>query len=417
MFDVTINTASLLIISFAYFLIVRKDKSWINWMTPSFFLSLGGRYILPLIYVFLTDNPSGSRYAYLFCYTTYAFSMLSAALCYAYIKPIKLRSPSGQTQSLGLLSWLLLLVGIVLYLPILIKFREFLTEPRRIYELTRSGYGPLFFGSTFFATLGFVAYLFQKRKRLLGSLAFYALCGALTFLHGSKGQILNYFLIWMLYQVYVNHKNISALAAISVVGFVAVLTIGSYVLFSSTADIIALMNNLTGYADSVRNAMQVIDDSQADHYLGRLTLENEVYSRIPRVLMPSKPKDYGAFALGKKYDPVQYRSDEGSPNYDIGLTYADFGPFTLIYLCATSALMAWLVSSFTAHLRQRPTAGRFIVFIFLAGVNVIPISGVFLLPETMVIAGAFSFALKLRVVRGGLSLRHSLSTAISPDVS
>lgn len=398
--DVMIITASLLIISFAYFLIVRKDKSWINWMTPFFFLSLGARYIFPLIYLFVTDNPNGSRYAYLFCYTTYAFSMMSAALVYAYIKPIKLRAPSGHNERLGLLSWLLLLLGIVLYLPILIEFREFLTQPRRIYELTRSGYGPLFFGSTLLATLGFVTYLFNKRKGLFGTLVFYILCGALTFLHGSKGEILNYFLIWMLYQVYVNHKKVSAVAAISVVGFAAIATIGSYVLFSSAADIVELFNNLTGYADGVRNAMRVIDDTQADYYLGRLTLENEIYSRIPRALMPSKPKDYGEFAIGKKYDPAQYRLDEGSPNYDIGFPYADFGPFTLIYLCVTSSVMAWLVSSFAASLRQRPTVERFIVFIFLAGVNVIPISGVFYLPETMIIAGALSYVQRLSVYRG-----------------
>jgi hypothetical protein len=360
------------------------------------------RYVFQFIYLFMERDPGGSRFAYCFCYTTYALSFLSAALVYTYIKPIKLRtsrdpSPSG---SVGIIAWALLLTGILLYLPILVEFRAYLAEPRTIYAMTRTGYGPLFFGSTLFATLGFVTYLFYKQKSLLGATSYYVLCAGLTFWHGSKGQILNYVLIWMLYRVYVARKKVSALAALSLVGLAGVITVGSFAAFGSFADIYDLSTNLVGYADASRNAMKVIDDPQARTYFGELTVENEFYSRIPRVLMPSKPTDYGAFALGKKYDPAQYRAGEGAPNYDIGLTYADFGSFAMIYLCLSSGVVAWMVSSFAAALRQGPTPGKFIVFIFLAGVNVIPISGVFYLPETMLIAGALSFALRLRVVRG-----------------
>lgn len=376
------------------------------------------RYVFQFIYLFVEGDPGGSRYAYCFCYAAYALSFLSAALVYAYIKPIKLRPPRVRTpgQSIRLLSWVLLLIGILLYLPILIEFRAYLTEPRTIYAMTRIGYGPLFFGSTLFSTLGFVTHLFYKEKSILGAISFYILCATLTLWHGSKGQLLNYLLIWMLYRVYVDRKKVSALAAISVVGIAGILTIGSFALFSSAADIYELLNSLTGYADAARNAMLVIDDPRADSHFGELTVGNEIYSRIPRALMPSKPTDYGDFALAKKYDPSQYRGAEGAPNYDIGVTYSDFGPFAIIYLCITSAVMAWLVSIFATNFRQGPTPGKFIIFIFLAGVNVIPISGVFFLPETMLIAGVLSLALRIRVARAGAALGHggSCSSDITP---
>jgi hypothetical protein len=412
-FEVSVASVSLLVSCISYLLIVRKDKSWINWGTWLFLGSLATRYVLPIIYLFMTGSSGGSKYAYSFCYTAYALSSLSAALVYAYVKPFKLRSsPSYQAQNpyLGQLAWLMLLLGFLFYLPILIEFRAYLAEPRRIYELTRTGYGVYFYTSIFLATLGFATYLFSNPKTKLGAILFFGLATALAYWHGSKGEIVNYFLIWILYRVYVDRKRIRALGALSIVGGVGILVIGSFALFLKPTDIYDLGANLTGYADIIRNNMVVIDDPHLDLYFGQLMIENEVYSRVPRAVMPGKPKDYGPFALGKKYDPAQHRSDKGDPAYDVGLAYADFGPLSMICLCGSSAFMAWLVSSFAGEMRHRPTPGRFVIFVFLAGVNVIPISGVFLLPETILIAGVLSIAQRLCIVRGGLSLRHGSST-------
>jgi len=407
-FEATAMLLSFLVLGASYLLIAWKDRSWINWATPFFFLAVGARYIFPFLYLYLIRSPGGSHYAYFFCYTTYALSFLTGALVYTFVKPFKIRHlSSNSTHGVGIFPWLLLFLGFLLYLPVLVEFRAYLATPRKIYELTRTGYGIWFFGSTFFATLGFVTYLFQKGKSLIGVLTFCVLCGALTYWHGSKGQILNYVLIWMLYRVYVDRKSIRALTALAVLLGTGALVIGSFALFSNTGDMIALVDSVTGYADSVRNAMEVIDDQQGKRYYGQLAIEDEVYSRIPRAIMPGKPMAYGSFRLARTYSPASYRNNEGTSAFDIGVRYADFGPFSMILLCLSSGGIAWLLSSLVFHLRRQPTSGTFLIFIFLAGVNVIPISGVFFLPEMILLASALSFALRFRLIRGGLKFGHA----------
>jgi hypothetical protein len=292
-----------------------------------------------------------------------------------------------------------LLVGFLLYLPVLIEFRAYLFTPRRIYELTRTGYGLYFFGSTTFTTLGFVTFLFKKRKTFASAALFFAICMVLTYLHGSKGQLITYLLIWMLHRVYVDRAPIRAVAASAILVAVAGLLIGSFALFSSAADIPELADDVTTFADYVRNAMLVIDDPNGKRYYGRLMAENEIYSRIPRSIMPGKPKDFGPFILAKTYNPASYRNDQGLGAFDIGAVYADFGPFSIVLICAYSAFSSLLVSSLVRHLRDGAGAGTFIVFLFMVGVGVIPISGPFYLPESIALGGAVSLAARFRLVR------------------
>ncbi|QNI37178.1 hypothetical protein [Edaphobacter albus] len=398
---------SLMVLCGSYLLIVWKDRSWINWATPAFFFTLGGRYIFQFAYLYFI-NPSGSHYAYFFSYTTYALSFLTAALVYTFVKPFKLRPPLHSTQDVGLWPWILLLLGFLLYLPILIEFRAYLGDPRRIYALTRTGYGLWFFGSTTVTALAFVTYLFQKHKTVCSALSFYGICAALAYWHGSKGIILTYALIWMLYRVYVGRKTISAFAAIVSLSGVAALVIGSFALFSTAGDIVDLANSVMSYADYVRNSMLVIDDQQGERYYGRLTLENEVYSRIPRALMPDKPKDFGPFFLAKTYAPAAYRAGEGAPAFDIGLQYADFGPISIVFLCFFSGCTAWIMSSALFHLRQWPSPGTFVVVLYLAGVAIITAGSGNYLPEAIFFAGGLSLILRVRIIRGPVSFRRGI---------
>ncbi len=57
------------------------------------------------------------------------------------------------------------------------------------------------------------------------------------------------------------------------------------------------------YSDYTRNAMLVIDSHFPLQY-GRLTVESQTFSRIPRFLMPSKPKNFGAFYLVDQFFPT-----------------------------------------------------------------------------------------------------------------
>ncbi|QEE28390.1 hypothetical protein FTW19_10480 [Terriglobus albidus] len=385
--DNSIVLASLLIFVFAYLLIVRRDGSWVNWATPFFIIQLGQRYVLPPVYTLLVHMPNGSEFAYWYCYATYALSFLSAALAYSFLKPLRLRTVGVEIADSRLLitSWALFGIGVLFYLPVLVEFRAYLNDPRRIYEMTRSGYGVYFLSSTLFATLGFITYMFCRQKGIVNSFVFYASIAVFTYWHGSKGQLINYLLIWLLYRVYVLRRQIRAVSAMAIAGIIVVVLTTMFALFSNVADLAELANQLSGYADTVRNSMTVIDDPRQDYYYGMLTFENEVYARIPRFLMPNKPKDYGPFRIAKKYDPAAHRSDVGDPNYDIGVTYADFGPFTIALLCIVWALTGWVIVSLAEDQKRTPSIGRFLLLLFFSGVNIIPISGLFLFPETLLL--------------------------------
>lgn len=398
LFEVSTLLLSFLVVVASYLLVVWKDRSWINWATPAFLISIGSKYFFQFLYLCYSADPGGSHYAYAYCYTTYGLTFFVGAVVYAFVKPIKLRQP-GPSDDLRALPWLLLLLGVLLYLPILIEFRAYLSEPRRIYEQTRTGYGLYFFGSTTFVTLGFVTFLFKRGKTFASAAVLFSICVLLAYWHGSKGQIIIYLLVWMLYRVYVNRVPIRIFAASFMLLAVAGLVFASFALFSGIADIAELADSVTSYADYVRNAMLVIDDPNGTRYYGRLMVEGEVYSRIPRFLMPSKPKDFGSFMLAKTYYPASYRADEGLPDFSLGVIYADFGPLSIILICIYSAISALFVSTLVRHLRRGGGAGAFIVFLFMAGITLIPIGGAFFLPESIALGGAILFAGRFRVLR------------------
>jgi hypothetical protein len=394
-FDAAVMLVSFAAVVAAYLLVVWKDRSWINWATPNFILSIGAKYVFQAFFLYLSRDPGGSCYAYAYCYATYALSFLIGSLIYAFVKPIKLRD-TGPAQDFRYLPWILLLIGFLLYLPVLIEFRQYLADPRRIYELTRTGYGLPFYGSTTFVSMAFVVFLFRKEKSTWSSAVFFLLCMLLAYWHGSKGQIITYALIWMLHRVYVRKVPIRVLAASAMAASIAVLLIASFALFSNAGDIADTLTAVSGYADYVRNAMLVIDDPRGKTYYGRLMLENEFYSRVPRMVLPDKPKDFGPFLMAKIYNPASYRLDEGTGDFGLGVTYADFGPFAILATCAYSAFAAFLVSTLARHLRRGAGPGGFIAFLYLAGVSVIPISGPFYLPESILLGVAVTWLARLR---------------------
>jgi hypothetical protein len=405
-FEATAIILSFTVSCVSYALIAWKDKSWINWATPAFFLSLGGHYLFQFAYLCL-NRPAGSHYAYAFCYTTYALTSLISALVYAFIKPFKIKVHSISGHYPALWPGVFLFVGFLLYLPILIPFRAYLTQPRHIYELTRNGYGVWFYGSTFFTNLALIAFLFTRRKIPLMGILFSAVIVLLTFWHGSKGLFLDCVLIWVLFRVYVQRKAIRAGLALCLAGALGCLVIGSFFLFSSPDNIVELFTSVTSYADYVRNAMIVIDDEHGKRYYGRILLEEFVYSRTPRALMPDKPKDFGAFQLAKNYNPANYRAAEGTGAYDVGVQYADFGPLALVYLCVVSSITAWFASAAVAYLKRTPSIGVFIVLLFLSDVSVFPVIIPFFLVETLLLGAALLFLARVRILKSPVHLRPS----------
>jgi hypothetical protein len=387
----TVMLISLIFLSAAYAGICRMEKSWINWYTFPAFMAIGANYLLPALYIWVS-GPFGSYFSFTYCYVTYACASISLLL------GSKLARSSGSLRPSSLFRheyrffpWILLAASIALYLPILIEFRQFLLSPREIYIRTRTGYGLNFFGSAVAMYLAFITYLFKNKKSVAGAALVTTVCVVLTYLHGSKGEILSLVEIFILYRVYILRKPVGLAGASASIIAMALAGVLSFALFGSAADIGELALSMAGYSNYTRNAMTVIDDPLARFYWGRLTVEDEVYSRVPRFIMSNKPKDYGSFKLASIYYPAWFQGDTGSPAFGIGVQYADFGVFAIVIICVWSILLGWLVTHLVALMKARPNPGKFLVLLFFAGVGIIPIGNGFLLPETVTLGLLLNF--------------------------
>jgi O-antigen polymerase len=397
-FEITAMSISLLVVLGSYLLICRRDRSWVTWASSIFLFVCAAEYIFPFA-LFLTSGPAGSHYAYGYCYFTYALSSLTLAVVYVNVKSRPfVPSSMRPAPEIGMLPWGLLAIGILLYLPIIIKFRADLLHPRDIYTETRTGYGPLYFLSSTFADLSLVAYLFKRRKNIVGSVIFYAACGALMYLHGSKGQLLAPVEIAVLYVVYVKHKRISFWGAVLATLLFVSIAMAAFAATANLSDVSEILEHMENYSDYTRNAMMVIDDPESRRYIGQLTLEAELYARVPRALMPDKPKDFGMFKLARIYFPGSYRSDEGTPDFNIGMQYADFGPFAFLYICACSALSGWVLRIVVDFLNVMPHPSIFLLLLLYANLSVYSVASGFPLPETLAIGAAIALAIKFRVL-------------------
>jgi hypothetical protein len=385
---------SLLITLFSYWLICRKEGSWINWATPNFVFVVAAEYVFQFAYLLLFSG-AGSEFAYTYCYATYAAISLVGAVVFCFVKPIDLGAIKLRTRGdSGLVAWFLLGLAFLLYAPILVEFRQYVLEPRLIYTHTRVGYGLSYFGSTMLGDLSLCLYLFRHRKRFLFTVSFYLLYFVLIYLHGSKGQLFTPLFMMLLFRVYVNRKRVSARLAVLILAAVSVFGVVSFAAYGTFQNVAEILQYMTQYSDYTRNAMIVIDDPQGRTYYGRLALESLLYPHIPRAVMSDKPKDFGPLQLAKVYFPASYRSEAGAPAFGIGEQYADFRGFTILILAITSAATAWLASSAIAFLRINRHPSVFILVLFLSNLTFIPAGTGYWLPETIVLALGIAFLLR-----------------------
>ncbi len=388
---------SLFVVITCYIIVAIKEKNFFNILFPQIFFLIPAVYIFELLNIYFWGY-SGSLFAYFYCYLTYTISFI--AIVFAYLKfpkiSIKLPFTNNYQKNLSLISYLFLLSAYLLYLPILIEYKEFIFLPREIYIRTRTGYGIQFFLSTTLTYMAFIIYLFKENKRY-GIYIFSILCIFILLLHGSKIQILALAFIYLFYLVYVKQKKYTFS---SFVFYSSFLTIMIAVLFYTTLP--KTMNDnfikaVSAYSSYTRNAMLVID-SDMKPQMGRLTIESQIFSRIPRAIYPDKPKDFADFYLAKVFFTQWFEVDTGSPSFGmVGRPYADFGIFAIFYILFVSFFTGILLKIFMTRLQKYRNPFDFILVLFFSGVNLIPLGVGYLWLEHFIIAFGLGLLLHLRL--------------------
>ncbi|MGA2101422.1 MAG: hypothetical protein ABSG34_09990 [Candidatus Sulfotelmatobacter sp.] len=380
----SILLTSLIAVFGAYAFVSRHEGSYLNILTPALIINVPASFLLPLAYNNLF-GVEASAYAFAFVYATLAIESVVFAYFYTRprINPIRLPFHFGY-DNLGKLALLALGLSALMFAPILIEFREDILDPRRIYEQTRTGFGVTYYISSTCAYLTIILILFSKQSFVRKALIV-LVSGILISLHGSKGQVLSVFFLLILFETYVNRRKLKLLHA-SLVGFgLALVLAGLFVATMALGSPLEAVETLSQYSDYTRNAMLVID-SNLPRQFGRLTFESNVLGLVPRVLVPSKPKNFGALYLDEEFYPDALDADKGAPAFGVGVQYADFGFLSIVYLGLFAAFKGWLASVFVFRLKQTRHPADFLMVAFLADVTVFPIGIGWLLPETLLVA-------------------------------
>jgi hypothetical protein len=292
--------------------------------------------------------------------------------------------------------WAFLLLSVLVFLPILIKYSSLLSNPREIYQETRSGGGIYYFTSSFFLDLAFAFFLFTKNRKFISSLLFIAAVVLFSLLHGSKGQLLSFFWFWIIYTIYVEHKRFSLRKTLATLSFPIILICTLFIFFQG-ASLGNPFISMVQYSDYPRNAMLVIDDKSLEYKYGLSTIETNIYSRIPRAMFPLKPKRFGPFKLASNYFSEGDWEDIGSPDFSIGLQYYDFGPFAVFYLMVWSAITTFLLKGVIEKSKEGASRANYVLIAFFVVGGFIPIGVSYTLPEHVILAYLMALQGRIRV--------------------
>jgi len=386
----TVLIVSLAVFVRAYLFVCKREGSYINILTPSFIISVPAYYLLPLVYT-AWFGTEASPYAYIYIYVTLAVESVVFAYFYTRPRTAIFRLPFAYAHNnFGRLGLAFLAFAMLLYAPVLLQFSDLILDPRRIYELTRTGFGANFYISSSLAYLAVILILFSKQSRVVKG--FVVLVSAVVLsLHGSKGQVLSLLFLIIIFEIYVKGRRLKLVPALIVGAGLTIVAIGAFVATMSLDGPLGALESISQYSDYTRNAMLVIDSNIPRQY-GRLTLESNIVSLIPRALMPSKPKNFGPMYLDEQFYPESLDQDAGSPAFGVGVQYADFGVLAIVYLALFAALRGWLAYIFVRRLKLTRHPADFIMVAFLADITLFPIGAGWLLPETLLVAIFIRFA-------------------------
>jgi hypothetical protein len=378
-------SASLLTAILAYLLLSKHEGSSINILTPSFVMAIPAFYLLPLVYLKLF-GAEGSTFAHFYVYSALAVELLAFVYAYTRTGDKVVRMPGVSSYSnFGLVSLLCLSIGVLLYVPVLIQFREFIFDPRQIYTQTRTGFGIQGFISSTLAYIAVILILFSKRSKTVKVFTILLATGLLS-LHGSKGQVLSVGLILLLYYVYGLGRQVTFARAMIVYVCTGMVVLSLFAVTMSLGENAAdALEAISSYSDYTRNAMLVIDSHYPLQY-GRITIESNTLGLVPRQLMPGKPKNFGTFALAEEFYPEWFDSDTGSPAFGVGAQYADFGSLAIVYLALCGLFRGFLARIFVNRLKTTHHPSDFFMVVFLADVGLFPIGTGWLLPEALCVA-------------------------------
>ncbi|HEX8553569.1 MAG TPA: hypothetical protein VF695_02575 [Sphingomonas sp.] len=294
-------------------------------------------------------------------------------------------------------AWLLLGGAWALYAPVLIEFSYLITEPRRIYELTRTGYGVYTFGSALLSFVAYVVFLMSSKRQ---AFLFYIPLLVLLALKGTKGQFIILAAIFVIAKVYLEGFRYSLTRSV-LYGAIAGTALVYLFAFNYRGEIDNVFVTIAEYSDYNRNGALVLQDETAGYYHGEIMVETLWIPKIPRTVWPNKPKIFGEFRLAVQYYPSWFLQDQGSPSFGVGVYVADFGWWAFLVYPLIQFGCGLLLGYSLNRLIVKPSAFYFVLAVYLSGSNLLASgSGSYLVEHAIIGLGLAALLGLVGVARG-----------------
>ena len=366
-----------------------------NAITPSLIAFFPAYFIFECIYLFWVENDE-HWLEYVFIYTCALLLIVSFVVGYMMIpgsftkvKRVYVYNPRYLHCSI-----IFTIAAVFLYLPVLIEYKQYILYPRVIYELTRSGYGHLFYSSLLAGMLAVVFSFYSLSRARWVSILLLVVNVVFILLHGNKTPLLNLIVAWLFFYSYVLGNAISMKKMFYVVAIISCfIFLFFYLTFNSELSIVLL--NMAYYADYNRNAFLLMNGN-IDFGFGKYIVESQVFSRLPRFLYPDKPEFFGYLELAKSVFPNKTEENVGVPSFGLGEYYADFGYFSLLVIPVVGFFKGVLTGYVKKLLDKQGDVYYLLIFLFLSGVTFIPLGSGWLFYEHCFLALLIYGMLKLK---------------------
>lgn len=360
-----------IIVICVYAFIAYKQKAIVNGLT----LTAASMVIFNVIFPILYEVYYKSNINYIYILIYYCTSFVSLSVGYYLLNKsnkfelnVFTNVKEDDVKKFNFLIFLLIVVICLVLLKLIPK--EYLKNPRVLYEKTRLGFGPIYFGITTLINIYFIFAMFIKKK-------YYYIIFSMILLYftGSKARMLLPIEMFFLFYFYVKSNNRKDIKKIIIFGIgLIALFIGSYIVTSRylpNKNIGTILRGLAGYSDYNRNFSILVNDlvKSKDYFLGQVTFENNFYSFIPRAIFHNKPTIFGSFRISYKFFPEGTILFQGAPSFgQFGAVFADFGHFSLIIIAIYNFVMGGLLALSEKNFIKNKNPFTFMLFIIFAGI-------------------------------------------------
>lgn len=286
---------------------------------------------------------------------------------------------SSGISKISLISVLfLLLYQIINYKKLGLEIGDF----RTYYELTRSD--SFFY---YIVSLLVCCIFITANSSMNGVYKFFVvlMCLVVMLLQGTKIGILTLVVVYVIF--FSNTIYQKSLIIFSGMLFICIF----FAITQNLDNVDDLLYTIKSYSDIIDNALLIGSDTGKS--FGRLTFENEFYSRVPRFIFPEKPLDFGHLYLGAQYTPERFALGQGAPNFGIAEKFYDLGYFSYAYLLFVNILIG-LYLKLLVNIYNKGNVGFIVAISPIIGVPFIPIGLSSLYPEHLLLAYIFNKVIK-----------------------